>query len=689
VTRLGAAASAPPGQLGLALRQVEASRKAAEAAAEKAAEEKAARESVTPAPGGRRGHVRNASGSSDAGGDGGAASAALRAFASTSVFDTPSHSAAGSHRRGASGSSDTGDVSAVATALRAATALPLRAVTSSSQAPDGSSAERVLYIVDIRQPQFNLEAEEEGGQLLLAAVGGLVVCSDVASSAGSSSTGGGAPGARTWAVTLHSAQAHAACDDDGDAPGGCAVVAPQWIAALGESAPAAAAPNTHANGLLRPIFQPCTIQFTATQRDDGVASGGDGSVEASLQSPAIEAAMESRQFAILLDVITGLLLSPSAGAAAEPRDAAAALLAAVARRARERATRRRGAAYLLEQSPDGAKAVADVADTLLEVLSCEAQAASLRACASLLTRPSLAAAATAAAATASAKAAEAQSQLCIALASAAAAARAGRPTPAFRVTLGLQRVAWSLRRRGVTFLSASLDALLLDSQQADNNSGTLTLRLHRLTLIESTAAASAAGAGAGAAPASSAARLQPRGSGGASATPPGRALLEAWDPSAVFKDEPMLAVTARRGPAELRSQTTYELLDVCIAPARVALTEALVSQLQAYFMPPDAAERCVGVLQRRCLYDTRIRCLTCVVVVLRSARVEAPRGFGAAMSAATPSKAGARHRVSAATGAMETPRREGCAAAGCSLACCLLCLPFVPACTRLHLWVTD
>jgi hypothetical protein len=386
----------------------------------------------------------------------------------------------------------------------------------------------VLYVIDIRAPQFNLEAEEEAGQLLLAAAGGLVVCREAPA------------GARAWALELRSAQAHAACDDDDDS-------APQWISALDTAAEGVASPEGPSSGSkggakgskLRPIFAPSTILFDATLRDDG--AGGDGSFEASLRSPALEAATDARQFAVLLDCVTNLLLSPAAGGAADPADAAAALLSAVASRGLERRASggviaRRRSATAVETTRSGAAAVAEVAAALAE--------------AALLEDDAPDAAATTA-------------RLRAALAAAHAAARDAARTPAFRVTLELGSASWRLRHRGATFLAASLSAFALASEQAEDCSGALALRLHRLSLRDATSS-----------PASAA----------------GTALLEAWDPAGVFGAEPMLAVTARRG-ASPRGAPVYELLDVCLAPARVALTEALVAQLQAFLMPPDPFDK--------------------------------------------------------------------------------------------------
>ena len=519
----------------------------------------------------------------------GVARAAAAAVAAPDASATPPRTPAPGHRRTASNSSDTSDVAA-----SAAPRLPARASESAAGAQAGPAAGRVLYVIDIRAPQFNLEAEEEAGQLLLAAAGGLVVCREAPA------------GARAWAVELRSAQAHAACDDDDVADAeGPLQAPPQWISALDAASEAGvASPEGPASPLgvgrasrLRAIFAPSQISLDATLRDDGV--GGNGSFEASLRSPALDAATDPRQWAVLLDVVTNLLLSPSAGGTADPEDAAAAMLAAVAlRRAERRAPgiARRRSAVAVETTRAGAAAVAEVASALADAIQLgeahdDAAAAALR--------------------------------LRAALAAANAAARGAARTPAFRVTLELGSASWRLRHRGTTFLAASLSAFALATEQAEDCSGALALRLHRLSLRD----ASSAGSGSG------------------------TALLEAWDPAGVFGAEPMLAVTARRAAAP-REAPVYELLDVCLAPARVALTEAMVMQLQAFFMPPDPfdASRGCALLKLLGLPESSSLTLPCD-------RVREERGRGAA-PAPTPAKA-ARGRASvAALDALETPQRR-------------------------------
>jgi hypothetical protein len=463
----------------------------------------------------------------------GVARAAAAAVAAPDAAATPPRTPAPGHRRTASNSSDTSDVAAASAAPR----LPARASESGAAGAQAAPpAGRVLYIIDIRAPQFNLEAEEEAGQLLLAAASGLVVCREAPA------------GARAWAVELRSAQAHAACDDEDTAEAeGPLQAPPQWISALDvASEGGVASPEGPASprgvgraSRLRAIFAPSHIALDATLRDDGV--GGNGSFEASLRSPALDAATDPRQWAVLLDVVTNLLLSPSAGGTADPEDAAAAMLAAVAARRAERRSpgiARRRSAVAVETTRAGAAAVAEVASALAEAILLgdahdDAAAAALR--------------------------------LRAALAAANAAARGAARTPAFRVTLELGSASWRLRHRGTTFLAASLSAFALATEQAEDCSGALALRLHRLSLRD----ASSAGSGSG------------------------TALLEAWDPAGVFGAEPMLAVTARRAAAP-REAPVYELLDVCLAPARVALTEAMVAQLQAFFMPPDPFDASKG-----------------------------------------------------------------------------------------------
>ncbi|XP_024390151.1 protein SABRE isoform X3 [Physcomitrium patens] len=174
------------------------------------------------------------------------------------------------------------------------------------------------FMVNVVQPQFNLDSEEANGRLLLAAASGRVLARSIASivllggealvhmgSGRVSTQSGGSPiiawKRRELSVILEHVQAHIAPTDVDPGAG------IQWLPRITTGAPKIKRTGT----LLEQVFMPCTMYFQYTRQKGGTT---DSKVvkplkDLSFNSPNITATMTSRQFQIMVAVISNLLLA--------------------------------------------------------------------------------------------------------------------------------------------------------------------------------------------------------------------------------------------------------------------------------------------------------------------------------------------------------------------------------------------
>ncbi|KAJ8541282.1 hypothetical protein K7X08_002098 [Anisodus acutangulus] len=173
------------------------------------------------------------------------------------------------------------------------------------------------FMVNVVEPQFNLHSEDANGRFLLAAVSGRVLARSFHSvlSIGyeviKQALGGGNVQIResqpemTWnrmeySVMLEHVQAHVAPTDVDPGAG------LQWLPKIRRSSPKV----KRTGALLERVFMPCDMYFRYTRHKGGTADLKVKPLkELSFNSHNITATMTSRQFQVMLDVLTNLLFA--------------------------------------------------------------------------------------------------------------------------------------------------------------------------------------------------------------------------------------------------------------------------------------------------------------------------------------------------------------------------------------------
>ncbi|MCD7464328.1 hypothetical protein HAX54_052516 [Datura stramonium] len=173
------------------------------------------------------------------------------------------------------------------------------------------------FMVNVIEPQFNLHSEDANGRFLLAAVSGRVLARSFHSvlSIGyeviKQALGGGNVQIResqpemTWnrmeySVMLEHVQAHVAPTDVDPGAG------LQWLPKIRRSSPKV----KRTGALLERVFMPCDMYFRYTRHKGGTADLKVKPLkELSFNSHNITATMTSRQFQVMLDVLTNLLFA--------------------------------------------------------------------------------------------------------------------------------------------------------------------------------------------------------------------------------------------------------------------------------------------------------------------------------------------------------------------------------------------
>ncbi|KAL6649941.1 hypothetical protein ACP70R_014165 [Stipagrostis hirtigluma subsp. patula] len=173
------------------------------------------------------------------------------------------------------------------------------------------------FMVNVVQPQFNLHSEEANGRFLLAAGSGRVMVRsfhsivqvgqemfEKAVASSNVATGGTGP-EMTWSrvelsVMLENVQAHIAPTDVDPGAG------IQWLPKIHRRS----SEVKRTGALLERVFMPCQMYFRYTRH-----KGGNPELkvkplkELSFNSPDINAGMTSRQFQVMMDVLTNLLFA--------------------------------------------------------------------------------------------------------------------------------------------------------------------------------------------------------------------------------------------------------------------------------------------------------------------------------------------------------------------------------------------
>ncbi|KAF9603303.1 hypothetical protein IFM89_034652 [Coptis chinensis] len=173
------------------------------------------------------------------------------------------------------------------------------------------------FMVNVIQPQFNLHSEDANGRFLLAAASGRVLARsfhsvlhvgyemiEQALGTGSIHVPESEP-EMTWkraefSVMLEHVQAHVAPTDVDPGAG------LQWLPKILRSSPKV----KRTGALLERVFMPCTMYFRYTRHKGGTADLKVKPLkELTFNSPNITATMTSRQFQVMLDVLSNLLFA--------------------------------------------------------------------------------------------------------------------------------------------------------------------------------------------------------------------------------------------------------------------------------------------------------------------------------------------------------------------------------------------
>ncbi|XP_058081672.1 protein SABRE [Magnolia sinica] len=173
------------------------------------------------------------------------------------------------------------------------------------------------FMVNVIQPQFNLHSEEANGRFLLAAASGRILARSFLSvlhvgyemiEKALGTEGIQIPEsepAMTWnrvelSVMLEHVQAHVAPTDVDPGAG------LQWLPKILRSSPKV----KRTGALLERVFMPCTMYFRYTRHKSGTADLKVKPLkELTFNSPNIAATMTSRQFQVMLDVLSNLLFA--------------------------------------------------------------------------------------------------------------------------------------------------------------------------------------------------------------------------------------------------------------------------------------------------------------------------------------------------------------------------------------------
>ncbi|XP_068654022.1 protein SABRE-like isoform X2 [Aristolochia californica] len=173
------------------------------------------------------------------------------------------------------------------------------------------------FMVNVIQPQFNLHSEEANGRFLLAAASGRVLARsfhsvlhvgyemiEQALGTGSIRIPETEP-EMTWkrvelSVMLEHVQAHVAPTDVDPGAG------LQWLPKILRSSPKV----KRTGALLERVFMPCTMYFRYTRHKGGTAELKVKPLkELTFNSPNITATMTSRQFQVMVDILSNLLFA--------------------------------------------------------------------------------------------------------------------------------------------------------------------------------------------------------------------------------------------------------------------------------------------------------------------------------------------------------------------------------------------
>ena len=362
---------------------------------------------------------------------------------------------------------------------------------SPKRAPDT----KVLFVISITAPQFNLKGNNAAGRMLLAAEGGLVV--------GRTVEDGVSDPKRLVTVSLQQVQAYVA-PTNVDLSAGV-----QWLrektsagneVSLIRDDVFGEAERQKSGSLLRRIFAPGTMVFeyrtviTTVSRsitDDALYAYDEVGLEDlhdaddtpdvhevqaepvsefSVRSPEIIAEMNSNQYAVLIDVIEGLFLTPTTVKRPRPSAQAAKLL-----QSRDRT-------FLDSMALASSGVVAEPMRSLIAARWAAESVEKNYRRASMLA-PSEKQKILGKMDSLWSKAEKSEARVLAAIAEAEELVRLHRRRSAIRLSLDVELAAWTLVAGGHPCIQASLSRLSLSRERQVDSSGTLRFKLHGLGLV--------------------------------------------------------------------------------------------------------------------------------------------------------------------------------------------------------------
>ena len=174
---------------------------------------------------------------------------------------------------------------------------------TSDESPDMNShnplTEQLQLLLDIRNPQFYFQSHVSSGRFLLAAAGGLVVGRELHGSDGREK--------RAYTISLSQVQGHVAPTES------LTDRSLEWIT---EDALVNGTRSVDLKSRsLKQVFEPFALQLHVSRiMDDGhlryVPTDETATQEINLSTPSVQARMDSRQYAVFMDVVSNLLLAP-------------------------------------------------------------------------------------------------------------------------------------------------------------------------------------------------------------------------------------------------------------------------------------------------------------------------------------------------------------------------------------------
>ncbi|EFJ28828.1 hypothetical protein SELMODRAFT_146641 [Selaginella moellendorffii] len=432
--------------------------------------------------------------------------------------------------------------------------------------------ETLQFMVNVIQPQFNLHSEDAHGRFLLAAASGRVLARSFHSTfyvgleellqqalgPASFSTLGSIPELswkrRELSVLLEHVQAHVAPTDVDPGAG------IQWLPRI----PRGAVKVKRTGALLERVFLPCSMYFQYIRHKGGSTDCKAKALkDLSFNSPNITATMTSRQFHIMVDVLSSLLFAtlPKPRKREEEEDVVEEADEVVPEGVEEVELAR----IKLEQADRDMKLISDDLKIIRLRWRTAADGGASPDQLSLKESPenSLNRALTTSGLLESELVFKKKERKVAYTSVRSAMHRAAQqereknkiPSAAMRISWAIDKVVWSMLSDGDTFAEAEISSMILNVDRDFNNVGVARFTTKSFVVKNCVRLAKSN-------------------------------VLSAWNPPAEWGRNVMLRVDAKQGPPR-EGLSLLEMFQVEIYPLRIHLTEVMYTMMWEYFFPGD------------------------------------------------------------------------------------------------------